>query len=213
MRQERDLEQFAGFTGEGEMSNISITSPGESETPFVGERLRALRHGRGLSQRELARRSGVTNGMISLIEQSKTSPSVALLKKILNGFPVSLAEFFAESDEDEVTPVFFSVAKQPVMENGDIRFRQIGGPPKGRAMQIMTETYPPGADTGETMLSHEAEEGGFIISGRIEITVGHQSATLGPGDAYYFDSRLPHRFRNLGDETCELVSACSPPSF
>lgn len=194
-------------------SNISIASPGESETPFVGVRLRTLRHGRGLSQRELARRSGVTNGMISLIEQNKTSPSVALLKKVLNGFPISLAEFFSESDEAEVAPVFFSVSQQPLIGNGEILFRRIGGPLKGRAMQIMTETYPPGSDTGETMLSHEAEEGGFIINGRIEITVGHQSATLGPGDAYYFDSRLPHRFRNIGDETCELVSACSPPSF
>jgi mannose-6-phosphate isomerase-like protein (cupin superfamily) len=36
---------------------------------------------------------------------------------------------------------------------------------------------------------------------------------LEPGDAYYFDSRLPHRFRNVGEEECEVVSACTPPSF
>lgn len=195
------------------MSNISTTSIAAAETFFVGQRLRDLRHERGLSQRELARRSGVTNGMISLIEQNKTSPSVALLKKILSGFPVSLAGFFADLEKESDTPVFFAVQQQQRLDSGDIQFRQIGGPAHGRAMQIMTETYPPGADTGETMLSHEAEEGGFIIAGRIEVTVGHQCAVLGPGDAYYFDSRLPHRFRNTGDQPCELVSACSPPSF
>jgi mannose-6-phosphate isomerase-like protein (cupin superfamily) len=36
---------------------------------------------------------------------------------------------------------------------------------------------------------------------------------LGPGEAYYFDSRIPHRFRNPADEICELVSACTPPTF
>ena len=36
---------------------------------------------------------------------------------------------------------------------------------------------------------------------------------LGPGDAFYFDSRLPHRFRNPGNEECEVVTACTPPSF
>jgi mannose-6-phosphate isomerase-like protein (cupin superfamily) len=36
---------------------------------------------------------------------------------------------------------------------------------------------------------------------------------LGPGDAYYFDSRTPHRFRNVGEEECEVVSVNSPPSF
>lgn len=179
----------------------------------MGDRLRALRQHSGLSQRELARRSGVTNGMISLIEQNKTSPSVALLKKVLSGFPMTLSGFFAGVDEAEHTPVFFAAQQLGVMDNGLIRFSQIGDPLGKRLMQIMNETYQPGADTGETMLSHDSEEGGFVIRGRIEITVGHQVATLGPGDAYYFDSRLPHRFRNLGDEVCELVSACAPPSF
>jgi mannose-6-phosphate isomerase-like protein (cupin superfamily) len=47
----------------------------------------------------------------------------------------------------------------------------------------------------------------------MELTVGSQRRTLGPGDAYYFDSRQPHRFRNKSDEDCVVVSACSPPSF
>jgi mannose-6-phosphate isomerase-like protein (cupin superfamily) len=63
------------------------------------------------------------------------------------------------------------------------------------------------------MLRHESEEGGVVIRGRMEVTVGDQRRVLGPGDAYYFDSRIPHRFRNVGDEECEVVSACTPPSF
>jgi mannose-6-phosphate isomerase-like protein (cupin superfamily) len=43
--------------------------------------------------------------------------------------------------------------------------------------------------------------------------VGGESRILGPGDAYYFKSTLPHRFRNLGREECEIVSASSPPTF
>ena len=45
------------------------------------------------------------------------------------------------------------------------------------------------------------------------IGVGDQVRVLGPGDAYYFDSRTPHRFRNVGAEECEVVTANSPPSF
>jgi len=36
---------------------------------------------------------------------------------------------------------------------------------------------------------------------------------LEAGDAYYFDSRQPHRFRNVHDQECELISVCTPPSF
>ena len=34
---------------------------------------------------------------------------------------------------------------------------------------------------------------------------------LKAGDAYLFDSRMPHRFRNVGEVPCEVVSACTPP--
>jgi transcriptional regulator with XRE-family HTH domain len=45
----------------------------------VGAHLRAVRTMYGLSQRELAKRAGVTNGLISLIEQNRVSPSVSSL--------------------------------------------------------------------------------------------------------------------------------------
>jgi mannose-6-phosphate isomerase-like protein (cupin superfamily) len=63
------------------------------------------------------------------------------------------------------------------------------------------------------MLVHEGEEGGVVISGRIEVTVDDQRRILGPGDAYYFESRQPHRFRCVGPNPCEVVSACTPPTF
>jgi mannose-6-phosphate isomerase-like protein (cupin superfamily) len=78
---------------------------------------------------------------------------------------------------------------------------------------MLHEIYAPGADTGAEMYAHESEEAGIVVSGWIEITVGDRTSELGPGDAYLFDSRIPHRFRNIGDEDCTIVSACTPPSF
>ena len=80
-------------------------------------------------------------------------------------------------------------------------------------MCILRELMPAGSDTGDEMLSHEGEEGGVIISGEVEVTVGDEVRVLGPGDAYYFESRLPHRFRNVGAGEAVLVSASTPPTF
>ena len=49
----------------------------------VGERLRFVRNRNKLSQRELAKRAGVTNSTISLIESNQMNPSVGALKRIL----------------------------------------------------------------------------------------------------------------------------------
>jgi len=63
------------------------------------------------------------------------------------------------------------------------------------------------------MLRHEGEEGGVVVRGRVELTIGADSRVLGPGDAYYFTSAIPHRFRNNGSDTCEIISASTPPTF
>ena len=68
-------------------------------------------------------------------------------------------------------------------------------------------------NTGEALLRHEAEEGGVVIQGELEVTVGDQRRVLRAGDAFYFDSRLPHRFRNPGEVEAIVVTACTPPSF
>ncbi|MCF8481259.1 MAG: cupin domain-containing protein [Rhodospirillum sp.] len=182
----------------------------------VGARLRSIREANGLSQRELARRAGVTNGTISLIEQNHSSPSVASLRKVLQGIPMSLQEFFSQEmpppdrivfRSEDLTEITHELQRK---SKGAIAFRQVGDA-RQHGLQILHETYDPGADTGRTLLQHESEEGGIIISGRMELTVEDERHILGPGDAYLFDSRRPHRFRNPFDEPCVLISACTPP--
>jgi mannose-6-phosphate isomerase-like protein (cupin superfamily) len=89
----------------------------------------------------------------------------------------------------------------------------VGRSVKSRALQMLHEVYQPGADTGEAMLRHQGEECGIVVSGSLVVTVGAQEKLLQPGDAYYFCSDIPHRFRNPGPVACVLISASSPPSF
>jgi transcriptional regulator with XRE-family HTH domain len=178
----------------------------------VGGRLRYVRERAGLSQRALAKRCGITNSTVSLIESGRSNPSVGALKRILDAVPVGLADFFAlEPDRDQ--QAFYRAEDLVEIGKGAISYRQVGRNLGGRALQILDERYEPGADTGRILLSHAGEEGGVILSGRIEVTVGDQRRILGPGEAYYFDSARPHRFRCIGEEPCRIVSACTPPSF
>jgi transcriptional regulator with XRE-family HTH domain len=178
----------------------------------VGARLRSVRTSFSLSQRELARRAGVTNGLISLIEQNRVSPSVGSLKKVLDGVPMSLAEFFT-LDLSAAPRAFFATDELVEIGNQEVSLRLVAAQRPGRQLTLLHERYAPGAGTGDAMLAHRGEEGGVVIRGRIELTVGGASRVLGPGEAYYFASQLPHRFRNVGREACEIISACTPATF
>lgn len=154
----------------------------------------------------------MTNGTISLIEQNRVSPSVSSLRKVLSGIPMSLGDFFTTDFTDTGT-AFYAAEELTEIGNGEVHLRLVAATRRGRAMSIMHETYAPGADTGKEMLTHDGEEGGVVVRGQIEIIVGGERRVLGPGDAYYFDSSVPHRFRNPGDEECEIISANSPATI
>ncbi len=178
----------------------------------LGSLLRRVREARGLSQRQLAKRAGISNATISLMESNAVNPSVGALKRVLDALPIGLAEFFA-LEANTGRKVFYRSDELMEIGRGRISYRQVGSDLRGRALQMLAEHYQPGADSGKVLLHHQGEECGIVIRGELEVTVGEDKTVLKPGDAYYFDSREPHRFRNIGEVPCELVTACTPPSF
>src|SRR5262245_29033374 len=136
----------------------------------LGERLRFLRERHGLSQRELAKRAGVTNSTISLIESNQVNPSVGALKRILDGIPIGLAEFFSITPSQE-RQIFYSAEDLTEIGKGPISYRQVGSHLGTTGLQILKERYEPGADTGRIPLTHDGEEGGVVVRGRLEVSV------------------------------------------
>ena len=94
-----------------------------------------------------------------------------------------------------------------------ISYLQIGSVKSGDALQILHESQHKNADTGMIKLSHEDEEGVVILSGKIRVTVGAAKKILSVGDAYYFNSRELHRFKNVGSKISTVVCAFRPSTF
>ncbi|WP_346839675.1 cupin domain-containing protein [Microbulbifer sp. SAOS-129_SWC] len=192
------------------MADKDSALPPADAADGVGARLKVVRKVYGWSQRELAKRAGVTNATISLIEQGRVSPSVGSLQKILDGIPLSLAVFFALDMQPGGEPVFYRAEELPELAEGPVRGHRLGG--AGRQLALLRRVFAPGQDSGVALGGLRGEEGGFVVSGQLEVTIGAEVALLGAGDGYYFDRRRPHRLRNPGDADCILISACSPPS-
>lgn len=177
----------------------------------VGVRLKLVRKIYGISQRELARRAGVTNAAISFIEQGRVSPSIGSLEKILGSVPMSLADFFSLQFV-EPGQVFFRAREMPDIGNGRVRCQLLGGHRAGRSMSILRKVFPVGQDSASSLSIVDGEVGGIVVAGELEVTVGTDSALLKVGDGYYFSGRRPHRFRNRGQSDCIVVSATTPLS-
>jgi transcriptional regulator with XRE-family HTH domain len=181
--------------------------------PRIGLHLKEMRNRRKLTVRELATRSGVTHATISLIERDRSSPSVDTLSAMLDALGTTLVGFFDDIRQSVPYSPFYS--SDDLVEIGDIEsvsYRMLGMNHPNRHILILRETYAVDADTGEAF-SHKAQEAGFVLSGEVEVTVGTVSKILGAGQGYYFDSQVPHRFRNVGKTTAEIISAVTPPTY
>ena len=147
-----------------------------------------------------------------MIEADRVSPSVSALRQVLTALDVGVADFFAGTQEP-AEQVVFRADEFTEIAGGAVCYRQVGANLKGRALQMIHERYKPGAQSGAKMLSHQGEEAGIVIKGLLGLEVDGRRYELGPGDAYVFDSRKPHAFRNLGGDELVIVSACTPPTF
>jgi transcriptional regulator with XRE-family HTH domain len=179
----------------------------------IGIHLKELRSRRRLTVRELAARSGISHATISLIERDKSSPSIDTLAAMLDALGTTLVGFFDEIRQSAPCSPFYS--DDDLVEIGNaksISYRMLGAGHPNRKILMMRETYEIGAET-DGGLSHTAQETGFVLKGAVEVTVGNETRVLREGDGYYFDSQIPHRFRNVGDTVAEIISAVTPPTY
>lgn len=178
---------------------------------LIGNRLRNFRAAKGLSQRELARRAGLTHGTISLIERDKISPSIGTLRQILDTLGLTLSEFFA-TETPPASKYFFAYGELVNVGSGGVDLLQLGQSLVGRPLQVLLEFYPPGAETaGQPYRVEGGEEGGVVIEGEIEATIGEEVRILKQYDGYLFPTSLPHKLRNVSKKRCVIVSATTPP--
>ena len=184
----------------------------ESDTSAlaVGSRLKAVREQAGLSQRELAKRAGVTNATISLIEQDSHAPSLASLHRILNAIPISMAEFFALPVSRQ-NALFYKKADLAVVTRGGADLRVLGSERRDKKLQLFYERYAPGADTGAEAIVHNGETAAVVIQGTVELEVSGERHRIEAGGGFQLFTKQPYRLFNVGKQTAIVVCACTPP--
>jgi transcriptional regulator with XRE-family HTH domain len=189
----------------------------------VGPRLRTHREQAGLSLRELARRLGVSPSAISQIETGKSRPSVSTLYSMVSELGMSLDELFGAAKPAQATnassasPASTSRAARSQshserhvqradsratidLESGVRWERLTPGPDHDTDFLFVTYDVDGSSSEGKRSMRHSGHEYGLVISGTLEVTVGFDHYVLGPGDSISFDSTVPHRLTNLGDE-------------
>lgn len=188
-----------------------------SDLDGIGDRLREERVKAGISQRELARRLGLSPSLISQLESGLSKPSVGTLYAIVTELGLSLDKVIRGEDfSSESTPaVITDRTRSPLVHPGE---RQVIDLASGVRWEELTSDSEDGVDflhaiydvggtstPDESLMRHHGREYGYIVSGQLGVQIGFQTYELDPGDSIAFDSTQPHRLYNRGDEPVHAI--------
>ncbi|HEV3397769.1 MAG TPA: cupin domain-containing protein [Actinomycetes bacterium] len=177
----------------------------------LGASLRAERLRQGLSLRETARRLGISASALSQIETGKAHPSVGKLFDIVNLLNVSVDGLLAgqavvaRGDEGFVSVQRTGEHETLELESG-VRWHRLTAGSYPGVEFLHVQYQPGGCSTGDgTFMRHAGQEFGYVLSGRLTISVGFDTHRLGPGDSISFPATTPHRLGNDGPEPATAI--------
>ena len=191
----------------------------------LGRSIRTVREQRGLSLRELARRVDVSPSFISQIELGKANPSVGTLYSIVSVLGTTLDDLIGEPDRDagpELVDASLTDGAPGDWPRVDVPVQPAEGRSRVEMSGVVWERlthdhdpyvdflhveYAPGSSScaPDQLMRHGGREYGHLVRGRLDVQVGFETYSLGPGDSIHFDSTTPHRLSNPYDEPCTAV--------
>lgn len=186
-----------------------------SARTVMGEKLRHARRIHKMTLKTVAERVGCSESMLSKIERGRVAPGLDLLARLAETLNTSVAALFSETST--AGAVVYQEGERPTIEVGTQNagtrqtvLQRLVPLADGRLLNGNVHVVPPGGGSSGT-LSHRGEEVGYVVDGYIELTLDGKVSLLGAGSSFYFSSRLPHSYRNIGTETARIVWINSPP--
>ena len=65
----------------------------------------------------------------------------------------------------------------------------------------------------ETDMPHDGEEFGYVVRGKIKVTVGNRSVIAEKGETFYYKADKKHSLENMTDKKATVLWISCPPNF
>lgn len=172
---------------------------GERRTDELAERLaanvRALRDGRGLTQAQLAKLSGLPRATLANLETGASNPTLAVLHHVAEALQVSLEELIAAP---RTGTKLHRRDTLPVRQRGDASVRKLL-PERIAGAEIDRIELPPGGRMVGVPHTPGTREFLSCERGSMVLTASGEVWTLAEGDLIAFRGDQRHAYANPGD--------------
>jgi len=181
---------------------------------IVGVHIKRIRDEKQITLRELAKMLKVSASFLSQVETGKAAPSLSTLKSIADALQSTVGELIGENYKPDTNPVVREEERHPAKEIGQgIKMFLLTSPDPNKQMEPLLFKLDKGASSGASMYKHFGQEFILVLKGEMEVTLNDTRYILKKGDSMYFNSSIPHFFRNIDKGTTEALWVDTPPTF
>jgi DNA-binding transcriptional MerR regulator len=185
-------------------------SNGNGATPDLGPKLRRLRMRRGLGVVAAARHAKISPGFLSAIEHAQANASVATLQRLAATYGTTVVELFQQKSK-AATRLVQPRSRRVLQTHSGVRMEMLAD--GTTSLQCMLFRVAPGAGS-DGSYSHQGEEFIYMLEGTLEVWLDEiECHVLQPGDSFWFESTLGHRWYNPAKSDAVLIWINTPPTF
>ncbi|WP_282120304.1 helix-turn-helix domain-containing protein [Ruegeria atlantica] len=179
----------------------------------LGADLRALRKARGLTLSEIAVRLGRSVGWLSQVERDMSDPSISDLREIAEclGVPMSMLFGHSSAPADEQGYVVRAGSRRPMGSGEEGLIEELLSPDLTDDFEMVHSTFKPRSKM-QTPANRPTQEVGYMVSGRLDLTIGDRRFLVGPGDSFRIKHQ-PYQWSNPYDEPAVAIWVIAPPVY
>lgn len=192
------------------MRTTRAKQPTGELTRWVGRVIGTERARLGLTVAELARRAGISSGLVSQLERGLGNPSMETIAGLARALEIPIGSFFAGATV-EGSVVRRGERKRLVLGDGSLSYEMLVPDLSGR-LSMLSIQLPPHYTNEHAPFQHAGEEVVVVMAGAVEIHLGDKRTALLDGDSIRFDATVAHWYAT-GDDPVRVISAMAPPSF
>jgi transcriptional regulator with XRE-family HTH domain len=177
---------------------------------MLGDVIKSARKEKQMTIKEVAEKAKVTTSLLSQIENNKANPSINSLIAIAKALNVRTSYFF-DVQENGTSPVIKSYERRGIRASNGVTYYLLRPARNDLSIDFKYTVYEKGASAGN-FHTHQGEECGIVLEGRLEVTYDDETYVLEAGDSIYIDSSKPHFMKNIYDGRTITIWVDSPPS-
>ncbi len=180
----------------------------------IGRQIRDLRKSRRVSLAVLAKKVNKSVGYLSQVERGVSALPIPVLQAISSALDVQISWFFhgdSKAPADEQDFVVRRESRRTLNYSGMGIREELLSPRLSGQLQMILTTFEPGASGGKEPRQRKGEEGGYVKTGTLELTIGARVFLLNAGDSFTISGDEPHLVRNPSEEETEVVWVLADP--